>query len=612
MAKLPKNKKKAPKTSPPESSGTQPKSIFQAGEIAPLRLAGMSWTRCAQVLFIAAAVLWIYWPALNGGWIRDDHFYLPQNPLLHDPGRLWKLWFEPGSFIEYYPLEETIQFIQWELWQNNTLGYHLTNVILHFISALLVWRLFSKLGLRLAWLGGLIFAVHPMQVESVAWISELKNTLSLPLFLGAMCAWIDFDASRRKQDYLLAVVLFLAACLCKISVVAFPILILLHAWWKRREIGWNDLKATVPFAVISIVLAAATMLAGSSFQSHHLLSNWSVPVGGVLSHLALIGLTSSFYFAACFLPWRPMPFYPLWTLNPPTLLQFLPWPIMFGAVYWLWTKREGWGRHALFGLGFLFLFLAPFLGFVPASYMRLSWVMDHLLYLPILGAIGLITAGCSGIEKQLPRSLRPIGIGIVALFVFLMAWESHSYAAAFESEEALWTYMLKEAPDSALAHENLGDIDVNSGRYSEALKHFYSALKSDPNPSEIHVNIGVTLAKAGQVQAAIQQFEMAIQEDPKNVSAYSDWGAALLNLKQYSEAIDKCKTAVSLQPNSEYDHLNMAVALRKLGRLDEAVREYEQVVIIDPSNLRAHQAMTETLSQKNLLRPEGHALPAAK
>ena len=126
--------------------------------------------------------------------------YLSQNPLLHDPARLWKAWFQPGSFIEYYPLEQTVQWVQWQLWGNDTFGYHLTNVCLHLLGAFLVWRLLSKFGLRLAWLGGLIFAIHPMMVESVAWISELKNTLSLPPFLLAMCAWIDYEERGRKQD----------------------------------------------------------------------------------------------------------------------------------------------------------------------------------------------------------------------------------------------------------------------------------------------------------------------------------------------------------------------------------------------------------------------------
>jgi hypothetical protein len=181
---------------------------------------------------IVAAGLWIYWPALNGDWLWDDTMYVSQNPLLNDPAHLWKTWFQPGRFIEYYPIEQTVQWVQWQLWGNYTLGYHLTNLGLHLLSAFLVWRLLGKLGLQFAWLGGLIFAIHPMMVESVAWISELKNTLSLPPFLLAMCAWIDYEERGRRNDYLRALAFFLVSMLCKIGVAPFPVIILLYAWWK--------------------------------------------------------------------------------------------------------------------------------------------------------------------------------------------------------------------------------------------------------------------------------------------------------------------------------------------------------------------------------------------
>jgi hypothetical protein len=153
--------------------------------------------------------------------------------MTQSPTGLWSIWFEPGSQLDYYPIKASVQWLQWHLWGMDTLGYHLTNVVLHILSALLVWRLLSKFGLRLAWLGGLIFAIHPVQVESVAWIAELKNTLSLPPFLLAMCAWIDYEERGKAKDYFLALGLFLVAMLCKLTVVLFPLVILLYAWWRR-------------------------------------------------------------------------------------------------------------------------------------------------------------------------------------------------------------------------------------------------------------------------------------------------------------------------------------------------------------------------------------------
>jgi hypothetical protein len=164
-----------------------------------------------RAVLIVSAAFWVFAPSLHGDWLMDDDFYVTQNALLNDPARLWKIWFAPGSLIEYYPIEATVQSIQWHFWRMDTLGYHLTSLILHIASALLVWRLLSKFGLRLAWLGGFLFAIHPVTVESVAWISELKNTLSLPFFLLSVCSWIAYSEHGRSRDYLLALGLFIVA-----------------------------------------------------------------------------------------------------------------------------------------------------------------------------------------------------------------------------------------------------------------------------------------------------------------------------------------------------------------------------------------------------------------
>ena len=239
-----------------------------------------------RALLIVAATLWVFSPAFHGGWIWDDGWYITTNPLLHDSTGLWKFWFQPGSWVEYYPLEETVQWMQWQLWGNDTFGYHLTNVVLHIVSALLVWRLLSKFGLRLAWLGGLLFAVHPVQVESVAYISELKNTLSLPFFLLASCCWIDYEEHRQKQDYQWAFGLFLAGMLCKITLAPFPLLILLYAWWKRGRIDGKDLKTSTPFFILSLVLGFMTIWAGQRYEAVGHGHPDVISLGGLFSRLA--------------------------------------------------------------------------------------------------------------------------------------------------------------------------------------------------------------------------------------------------------------------------------------------------------------------------------------
>ncbi len=204
-------------------------------ELSVLAATWRSWL--PQVLLIVAVTLWIYWPALRGDLIWDDGWYITTNPLLRDWTGLWKFWFQPGSWVEYYPINESLLWLEYQLWGERTPGYHIVTLIWHVAGALMVWRLLSKFGLRLAWVGGFLFAIHPVQVESVAWISELKNTMSLPFAVLAMIAWIDFEERGESRDYRRALVFFFVAMLCKITMAPFPLAILLYAWWKRGRIG---------------------------------------------------------------------------------------------------------------------------------------------------------------------------------------------------------------------------------------------------------------------------------------------------------------------------------------------------------------------------------------
>ncbi len=510
-----------------------------------------------RALLIIAAGFWVFSPALHGDWLMDDDMYLTQNALLNDPARLWKIWFAPGALTEYYPIEASLQAAQWHFWHLNTLGYHLSNLILHVISALLVWRLLDKFGLRLAWLGGLLFVIHPAVVESVAWISELKNTLSLPFFLLSMGAWIDYEDRKRPRDYFLALGLFLLAMLCKISMAPFPFVILLYAWWKRGRIGWGDLKASAPFFAISLVLGLTTVLAGHWFQAAHLQSTANPQIGGLFSRLALAGESISFYFAKCVWPVGMLPIYPKWPIDPRALISFLPWPVLFGALYWLWRRRAGWGRHALLGLGFFLLTLAPFIGFNSVTYMGFTWVMDHFLYIPLVGLVGLAVAAFENIEGRISHSARPWLAVTTAVALALLAWESHDYAGIFIGPERLWTYTVEHNPTSWLAYNNLGNVMLETGRGPEAIELYQKALQLNPNMVEAHNNLGLALAQLGRTSEAVDQYELALKFNPHFGLAHANLGNALSRLGRVQEAIDHYQQALLINPNDRETRANL-------------------------------------------------------
>jgi tetratricopeptide (TPR) repeat protein len=442
----------------------------------------------------------------------------------------------------------------------------------------------SKFDLRLAWLGGLIFAIHPIQVESVAWIAELKNTLSLPPFLLAMCAWIDFDARGKRRDYFLALGFFLVAMLCKPTMAMFPVVILLFAWWKRGRIGWRDARVSAPFFVVSLVLGFVTVW----FLHHHAQGGDPVPLGGFFSRLACAGLSLSFYFSTCFLPVGLLPIYPKWVVDPPTLAQFLPWPILLAVIFWLWARRGSWGRQALLGLGFFLINLAPFIGFNAASYMTFTWVMDHILYIPIIGLIGLTVAALSRMEKQLPASFRPCVIGLVTVALALLALESHDYAKIFVNEETFWTYELRHNPDAFLAHNNLGYVFQKAGRQPEAISEFEEALRLDPDYYVALNNLGNSLLQTGRVPEALERYEQALRLKPENAVTHNNLGNALTRSGRMPEALEHYQEAMRLDPDSTDVRNNLGFALQTAGRMDEAEEQYNQALKLDPGYAKAH------------------------
>ncbi len=536
-----------------------------------------------KVLFIAGLTLWIYWPALRGEFIWDDEWYITLNPLLLHADGLWKFWFQPGSWVEYYPVEETVLWLQWQLFGgSDTLGYHLTNLLLHFTSALLVWRLLSRFGLRFAWLGGLIFAIHPVQVDSVAYICELKNTLTLPFFLLAMLAWLDYDESRSKEDYQKALGLYLLAMLCKISAAPFAAIILLYAWWKRGRVDGRDVKDCAPFLVLAGVLAFMTLWTGRYYAEAGHFTQLQTKLDGILPRMDAIGLNATVYFARCFLPVDNMLVYPRWEVRPDELIQYLPWLVLAGIGFVLWKRRQSWGRHVALGLGFFLVMLSPFLGVPVVSYMDFSWVMDHLLYIPIIGLIGLVVAGMEGIDGQMSVRLRPVTIGLTAILIALMAWVSHSFAGLFVSAEVYWTHIVQRNPTAWLAHLNLNSRLLELGRYQEALVEGNEAMHLRPTRADIYYNQGFALEKLGRDAEAEAQYRKSLSLDPEQAKVYLILAEMLQNEKRAADAEALLRDGVKSLPDDAGVSVNLAGILSESGHKPEAIGLYQHVAELHP------------------------------
>jgi len=480
------------------------------------------WETVLQALVIVAAGLWIYWPALDGGWFWDDSELVAANSNLRSLQGLWQIWFAAPT-NEYWPLTSTFLWMGWQLWGNEPLGYHLCNLALHILSGFLIWRLFNRLGLRWGWLGGFLFVIHPLAVESVAWVSEIKNTLSLPLFLLSFDAWLD--AEEKKSSYLRSVFFYCAAMLAKTSTVMLPLVLLLYCWWKRGRVTRQELVQTMPYFFIAVTLGLTTVF----LQSHEP----GAELGGFVTRLIGAGTAIFFYLGEFIFPANLMPIYPRWNLDAPSFLQVTAFPALVVLLFGLWTQRKGWGRHVLFGFGFFLLNLLPVLGLVRMAYFRFSWVADHLCYIPPIGLIGLIVLGLEQLYGRLSALPYLLGIGATAavLAMGLLLWESNSYARLFRNQETLWTYNIRHNPTAWKAYNNLGLVLMESGRLLEASKQFEQSLKINSGNHLVHNNLGLALMESGRLLEAVEQFEQALRIRPEYAGARENLHQAQTLLK---------------------------------------------------------------------------------
>lgn len=602
-----------------------------------------------KVLLILLSGLFVYAPVFHGGWLWDDDQEITANAILPDPQGLAKIWidvnamektpaslgdtpfpgkaalerllsFLPAQGADYFPLKTTVQWLLYRVFQTNQTGWHLTNIALHLVNAFLIWALFRRLGIREAWIGGLLFAIHPILVESVAWVSELKNTLSLPFLILAMLAYINFEERGSRRDLIFAVLAYLASILCKTSVVMFPFVILLYGWWRSVGnrtpadrlvpvessnpffawlLAWvnavprRTVLASIPFFLISLILGLITI----HFQHGRAIGTETIPVGGLLSRTATAGMAVFFYLYKTVLPFHLLPIYSRWEVDPPQLWQLLTWPAFAAMLCYFWTKRATWGRHVLLGVGFFFLTVFPTLGFVTMSYMRITWVADHFVYLPAIGIIGLMTVAVDKIyDAERPRKFfLGVGVFIFAVFVF----ESHRYAGIFFNEERMWTYTLKSNPDAWQAHSRLGKVMIETNRYDQAFFHISESVRLRPDLAETHNNYGAMLEKKGDLEGALAQLREANRIAPDIIIYKINLGSLLVRMGRHAEGRELYEELLKIEPGNPTFMCNLGVALYFLNRNDEAIVQFQNALKIKPDLKDAKENLAAALKKRD-------------
>jgi tetratricopeptide (TPR) repeat protein len=510
-------------------------------------------------LATAALALAVYWPALDGKPLWDDDGHLTA-PELRTWAGLGRIWTEPGATQQYYPLLHSAFWLEHRLWGDAVRGYHLANLAQHLAAAGLLGLLLRRLGVPGAGWAAAVFAVHPVHVESVAWISEQKNTLSLGFMLGAALAYLRFDATRRRRDYLAASALFGAALLTKTVTATLPAALLVVLWWRRGRIGRGEVASLLPW----LVAGAMAGLFTAAVERHAIGAVGAEFGGGPVERAVRAGQAGWFYLGNAFWPANQVFVYPRWTVDAGIPAQWFPLLAAGGATAGLGV----WCRRARAPLAAWLLFwglLFPALGFVAVYPFRYAWVADHFQYHANLVPVAVLGAALAAAARHARGGWIAAGAAVAAL-ALLAARQAPQYRDA----ATLFATTLRRNPESAMAHNNLGLIRAAQGDRPAALRHFRQAVVLRPDDFDARNNLGLTLTQAGLAAAALPHLERAVALDPAAGRAHNNRGIALAALRRPLEAVAAFRTAAHLMPDSPSAQENLAKAFRLAGYAAEA------------------------------------------
>jgi Flp pilus assembly protein TadD len=535
-----------------------------------------TWLIC---LLLAVATFLAYQPVWHAGFIWDDDELLTNNPVVKSAAGLYRPWFT-ASTLDYYPMTFSLWWLEWRLWANNPLGYHLVNVLLHALSAVLLWRVLQRLNIPGALLAAAIFALHPVNVESVAWISEGKNTLAMFFYAGALLAWLKFEDSGRGRWYGLALAAFALALFSKSAVAPLPVVLLGIAWWRRGRVGWKDVQQVAPF----FAMAAAVCWVTVWFHYHRAMGHDVVRTDDFWSRLAGAGWAVWFYLYKAVLPLNLAFVYPRWRIDARNVLTYLPLVLLAAAFVLCWRCGRGWGKGLFFGLAYFVVMLLPILGFLNIYFMRYSLVADHWEYFAIIGPITLAAA--------LIR--RPVVAAALLLTLATLTWRQ---CRTYQDNETLWRTTMARNPGSTIARNNLSRALLDKGRADEAMLLCQSVLATHPNDVTAQFNLGDSLLQKGRLDEAIAHFQKALELQPAMAGIPCSIGEAYLKKGQMNAAIRSFQRAIELQPDYPAAFCNLGYALLQEGRRTEAMAAYNKALELDPRYALAHNDLGNILLQ---------------
>ena len=560
------------------------------------------WVMGVGLLGLLGLVGVVFWPGVLGAFVWDDSvFLLEAEPVRQGLGGLRDIWFNPSTMVEghYWPLVYSSFWLEHKLWGFDPMGYHATNVLLHCINTLLLWRLAGRLALPGAWFVAALFAVHPVHTEPVVWIISRKDLLGSLFYLLAAGCWLQWrslqdERLRRGKKrpgrgkgnivlklgsnpttmYMAMLLLFVAGMLSKSFVVTLPAALLIWAWWKHGRVTAADVMHTAPLFLIGIAIVAADL----SFYFGRAVLDFDY----FLPQRLIIASKSLWFYASKLLWPHPLPvIYPRWDVNPQQLLNWLP---LLGALVLalgLYLARERIGRGALAGALFFAVTLSPVLGFANNSYMGISFVADRYQYLASAGLLAVFTGavirivGLIGHQTSYPPPVR-------------LQAKPLSYWLPLKGGAMLLSVVFSTAL--------LAGLGVLSHRqawvYRDPITFFGHISISNPGEYHGHYNLGLAYMEKGRYEEAEAPARRAIEIAPDSASAHQNLAVIMNNLQRYAETFESLRTATALsaeQTAEQYYFIGHIAS--QAGLDDEAERYLLEALAMEPEHREARQRL---------------------
>ena len=547
------------------------------------------------ILALGLLVVVCYLPVmLWGGFVWDDSILTDAKPV-QDVSGLWQIWFFPSAIEgerHYWPLVYTTFWLEHKLWGFDPTGYHIVNVLMHLVNTLLVWHLMRRLSVPGAWVVAAVFAVHPLHVESVAWVIERKDVLSGLFYLSAALAWMRFVEQPRPRYYVGSLVLYAAALLSKSIVITLPVALLIWHWWQQGRVTSTDLLRLVPFCAIGLVITVGDLSFYASLTGAFDVIDYS------LTERTLIAACALWFYAGKLLwPSELAVIYPRWDIR---VTDPLAWGYLIAAVALvvvLWHFRHQLGRGPLAGALFFGFTLLPVLGFVDYGYMQFSFVADRFQYLAGIGVMAVVIGAAAYGGCRLPAFWQKGAQAVAAVVIVVLGLLTWRQVGIWSDDETHLRHIISHNPQAWDVHFSLGRVLFDQKRYDEAIAVCRVAIEQRPDHAKAHNITGAALHRLGRFEEAEIYLRRAIQINPQIQNTHAHLGAALSEQGRLEEAITAYRVAIEQRPDHFEVLFNLGALFNTLERFEEAEIYLRRAIQINPQDTDSHQELAKVLFQ---------------